>query len=104
MALLVKFSSFVQSTKSITYAEKDFSDYYHSLDVWHKSKRLKKSLLEVSGHCRGLTLGCYSVTPSYNRDQKQKGMEKVGMWADYIVNHFWWCCWMCERDVEKLKV
>ena len=32
------------------HAESDFPDYYHSLDVWHKSKKLKKSLFEVSGH------------------------------------------------------
>ena len=29
-----------------------------------------------------------------------KGMEKVGMWADRVLNHFWWCCWKCERRRE----
>ena len=54
MALLGEFSSFLQAINDISYLhmqKKIFSDYYHPLDVWHKSKKLKKSLLEVSGHC-----------------------------------------------------
>ena len=43
-------------------------------------------------------------TTIYKQVSKSKGMEKVGMWADQIVNHFWWWCWMCERDEEQLKV
>ena len=27
---------------------REFSQYFHSLDVWHKSKKLKKCLAEVS--------------------------------------------------------
>ena len=29
-------------------AANEFPEYYHSLDVWHKAKKLKKSLSEVS--------------------------------------------------------
>ena len=29
-------------------AANEFPEYHHSLDVWHKSKKLKKSLAEVS--------------------------------------------------------
>ena len=32
----------------IGFAATEFPEYHHSLDVWHKSKKLKKSLAEVS--------------------------------------------------------
>ena len=87
----------------LQYTEKNFSSYYHSLDVWHSQKNLKKSLLEVSRHWLRINLALVDTT-IYKQVLKSKGMEKVGMWADQIVNHFWWCCWMCERDEEQLKV
>ncbi|XP_019861927.1 PREDICTED: uncharacterized protein LOC100634668 [Amphimedon queenslandica] len=54
----------------------------HSLDVWHKAKKLKKSLSQAG---------------------KKKGYEKIKMWSDQICNHFWYCCKECNGDVEKLE-
>ena len=31
-------------------------------------------------------------------------MEKIGLWADKIVNHFWFCCEKCDQNVDDLKV
>ena len=35
---------------------------------------------------------------------KKRGMEKIGLWADKMVNHFWFCCEKCDKNVEDLKV
>lgn len=35
---------------------------------------------------------------------KGRGMEKIGLWADKIVNHFWFCCEKCDQNVDDLKV
>ena len=31
-------------------------------------------------------------------------MENIGLWADKMVNHFWFCCEKCDQNVEDLKV
>ena len=31
-------------------------------------------------------------------------MEKIGLWADRVVTHFWYCCEKCDQNVEDLKV
>lgn len=33
-----------------------------------------------------------------------KGCEAIKPWIEDIVNHFWFCCQSCNRDVEELKV
>lgn len=35
---------------------------------------------------------------------KTKGMGKLALWTDHIVNHFWYCCESCNDSVENLKV
>ena len=59
MALMGKISLFkiifrnvINNTNTIT--ERGFSQYFHSLDVWHKSKKLKKCLAKVGTNCRNL--------------------------------------------------
>lgn len=37
-----------------TFTEKEFSQYFHSLDVWHKSKKLKKCVAKVGTNFRNL--------------------------------------------------
>ena len=55
----------------------------HSLDVWHKAKKLRKVLVKVG---------------------KLKGMELIALWADEIYKHSWYCCQASDRDVAVLKV
>ena len=37
-----------------------------------------------------------------------KGMEKVALWSDHIVRHFWHCCSLASEvegnDLEALKI
>ena len=33
-----------------------------------------------------------------------KGMGKLSMWSEKIVNHFWYCCQACGQRVDMLKV
>ena len=35
---------------------------------------------------------------------KGRGMGKVNMWSDKIVNHFWYSCQVSGGEVEALKV
>lgn len=59
--------------------ETNYPTVYHSLDVWHKSKKLKKALGEAS---------------------KLQGMGKLLKWNGNIANHFWYCCRTCNGDVR----
>ncbi|KAK3751567.1 hypothetical protein QZH41_017779 [Actinostola sp. cb2023] len=53
----------------------DFTDIFHSLDVWHKSKSIRKCLGKVAA---------------------LRGMKKVKEWTDHIIRHFWYCCSACK--------
>lgn len=57
-------------------------ELFHSLDIWHKAKKLSKCLHQAA---------------------KMKGCEAIKPWIEDIVNHFWFCCQSCNRDVEELK-
>ncbi|XP_065886789.1 uncharacterized protein [Dysidea avara] len=63
--------------------ETQYPQMLHSLDVWHKSKKLKKALAEAG---------------------KRKGMDKLLKWSSNIVNHFWYCCRTSNGDVQILKI
>ena len=30
-------------------------------------------------------------------------MEKIELWADKIVNHFWFCCEKCDQNVDDFE-
>ncbi|EDO29014.1 predicted protein [Nematostella vectensis] len=67
----------------------EFKGIFHSLDVWHKAKSIRKCLLKVS-------------------NTRENG--KVGKWTDHIIRHFWHCCSVCgegtstdEEALERLK-
>ena len=74
----------------LTRLVRDLGDQYselkhltHSLDVWHKSKALRKKLSNLA---------------------LQKGFGPLKEWVPIIVNHFWLCCKNCNTDLAKLKV
>ena len=69
--------------KELKKSHPEYADLIHSLDIWHKSKALRKALLKVA---------------------KNKEMEDLLQWVDAIVNHFWHCCENCGSDLTKLKV
>ena len=69
------------------HAENEFPDYYHSLEV------VKKIVKTIVGSKWPLLSVWSVISAIFDQVSKLKGMEKVGMWADRIVNHFWWCCW-----------
>lgn len=70
----------------------NFATVFHSLDVWHKSKSIRKCLAKVA-HLH------------------VKGMEKIQAWADHIILHFWHCANICKASeattddeaLEKMK-
>ena len=35
---------------------------------------------------------------------KSKGNEKIAVWTDHIINHFWYSSSHCEGQESKLKV
>ncbi|XP_078311905.1 uncharacterized protein LOC111114234 [Crassostrea virginica] len=53
----------------------------HSLDVWHKSKKLASTLADLA---------------------KRSPFKELLPWIRSIVNHFWWCCSTCHGRVDKL--
>ena len=53
----------------------------HSLDVWHKSKKLASTLADLA---------------------KRSPFKDLLPWIRSIVNHFWWCCSTCHGRVDKL--
>uniref|UniRef100_A0A8W8NJX8 Uncharacterized protein n=1 Tax=Magallana gigas TaxID=29159 RepID=A0A8W8NJX8_MAGGI len=53
----------------------------HSLDIWHKAKKLTTSLSDIA---------------------KTPGCRGLLQWIRPIVNHFWWCCSTCKGSVERL--
>uniref|UniRef100_A0A1X7V8L1 Uncharacterized protein n=1 Tax=Amphimedon queenslandica TaxID=400682 RepID=A0A1X7V8L1_AMPQE len=55
----------------------------HSLDVWHKAKKLKKTLSQAA---------------------EKKGHDKINMWSDQICNHFWYCRKECNGDSMWISV
>ena len=60
-----------------------YAKLFHSLDVWHKSKSIRKSLSKVC---------------------KAKENEDLIEWIEPIINHFWYCAQTCNGNLEKLKV
>eukprot|EP00105_Crassostrea_gigas_P035927 XP_019920075.1 PREDICTED: uncharacterized protein LOC105321369 [Crassostrea gigas] len=58
-----------------------FKHLKHSLDVWHKSKKLASSLAELA---------------------RKSAFKVLLYWIKPIVNHFWWCCNTCNGKVDRL--
>ena len=88
-----------------TCADKEFSNCLHSLDVWHKSKKLKKCLAEVST----CTCTCnmyvhmhviYTCGLQFLQAAKGRGMEKIGLWAE----KFETISGFVVRNVIKMKM
>lgn len=66
----------------------NFTAVFHSLEVWHKAKSIRKCLAKVGN---------------------LKNMGKIQTWSDHIINHFWYCASICKStattsDEEALKV
>ncbi|XP_068709173.1 uncharacterized protein [Montipora foliosa] len=57
-------------------------ELFHSLDIWHKAKKLNKALHQAA---------------------KIKGCSDLQEWTDCIVNHFWYCSQDCNGSEEQLK-
>ncbi|XP_022809882.1 uncharacterized protein LOC111346887 [Stylophora pistillata] len=51
----------------------------HSLDIWHKAKKLSKCIHQAA---------------------RVKGCESLKEWIDDVVSHFWFCCQNCEGRVK----
>lgn len=77
----------------------------HSMDVWHKAKLLRKVLINVRYHIYVILAYnfIYLCTISYKAG-KLRGMEKIALWSQNIVNHFWYCSRTCNGDLTSMKV
>lgn len=62
---------------------KAYAKLFHSLDVWHKSKSIRKALAKVC---------------------KAKENEGLIEWIEPIINHFWCCIETCNGNIEMLKL
>ena len=60
-----------------------YNKLFHSLDVWHKSKSLRKAMAKIC---------------------KKKETEDLKQWVEPIINHFWHCSQNCNLDLKKFKV
>nr|XP_034314958.1 uncharacterized protein LOC109618740 isoform X1 [Crassostrea gigas] len=58
-----------------------FQHLHHSLDVWHKTKKLVSTLLDLA---------------------KRASYKDLMPWIRPIVNHFWWCCSSAKGKTDKL--
>nr|XP_022333223.1 uncharacterized protein LOC111130440 [Crassostrea virginica] len=58
-----------------------FKHLQHSLDIWHKAKKLASSLADVA---------------------KKSKFRELLPWIGPLVNHFWWCCSSCKGKINKL--
>ena len=60
----------------------NYSNILHQFDVWHFSKNIKSDLRKAV---------------------KSKKHAPLKPWVKSIINHFWWACSSCERNVDILK-
>lgn len=58
-----------------------FKHLQHSLDIWHKAKKLAFLLGEIA---------------------KKAANKDLLPWIRPIINHFWYCCSASKGNVEKL--
>lgn len=58
-----------------------FQHLHHSLDVWHKTKKLVSTLLDLA---------------------KRASYKDLMPWIRPIVNHYWWCCSSAKGKTDKL--
>ena len=97
-----------------SFSAKQYPNIIHSLDVWHKSKKLVKALTEVQWtafvivHTYMYIDNChqslYDTRNTFLQLSKGKNMQKISLWLTSIVNHFWYCCSEAKGDVAVLKV
>ena len=57
----------------------DFKSINHSFDVWHMAKNLKKKLVKAA-----------------------KKVERLTVWIEPVVTHFWYACEWCDGDGSLL--
>ena len=98
LACLVQFSDLHYKIHLVTATATDHPSVHHSMDVWHKAKLLKKVLTNVSDSSKHFNYLCCS------KAGKMRGMHKIALWSQNIVNHFWYCCRKCGGDRIELKV
>lgn len=70
------------------------------MDTWHKAKLLKKVLANVS---LSMLLDRYHHNV-YDQAGQLKGMSKIALCSQNIVNHFWYSCRTCNGNLTTLKV
>ena len=89
--LLDKFDETGIKIKSVTtdrhiqiraYMKKQRPGTKHQFDIWHVSKSIKKKLLKAA---------------------KRRDCGKLNGWIKSIINHFWWCCATCDKNVDTLR-
>ena len=61
---------------------KDKKSPRHQLDIWHKSKNIKKKITKLA---------------------KNKLNSELQTWSKSLINHFWWCCSTCNGNVHLLR-
>lgn len=58
-----------------------FKHLHHSLDMWHKAKKLAVTLADIT---------------------KKSACRQLLPWIRPIINHFWWSCSTCKGSVDTL--
>lgn len=73
----------MKTMRELKESNERMSDVDLSLDVWHKSKSIRKALGKVSS---------------------SKENARLKEWITPIVNHFWYCSRTCGGKADVLKV
>lgn len=58
-----------------------FKHLHHSLDMWHKAKKLAVTMADIT---------------------KKSACRQLLPWIRPIINHFWWSCSTCRGSVDTL--
>ena len=82
----------------LLYLATHFPEVHHSMDIWHKSKKLKQALTKVNVILKNFFVHSHIQAVGIS------GFEKLGTWSGNIVNHFWHSCKSCDGSTTVLKV
>ena len=104
MYVNVQLHYYCNYTICMCYIATKHPEIFHSYDVWHKSKNLRKALMKVNTDIiDGIISSIISLMVLFQAGNI-KGMNKLHDWSGNIVNHLWFCSRTCDEDLDTLKV
>ena len=81
-----------------------YANVAHQLDVWHKSNKLDKKLMEVLGKLLMHFYIDFVFKLSFLQASKKSENLVLRDWVAATRNHFWHCSKECSDDLGTMKV